>query len=75
MIRRVLNEVEFCLRECYGVENREMCHLSVVENMCRSALWFADRVEEAKLKEGGVDCSVTHDDYKRIRVVRDRSCL
>lgn len=51
---------------------RTMCNLTIIKNMCLSALWFADRVREAKLSEEE-NGSVTHDDYKRIRVVRDRS--
>ena len=53
-------------------QKKKMCNLTIIKNMCLSALWFADRVQEAKLKEEE-DESVTHDDYKRVRVVKDRS--
>lgn len=52
----------------------KMCNISIIRNMSLSALWFADRLEEAKLKEDENE-SCTHDDYKRIRVVKDRSSV
>ena len=55
-------------------QKTKMCNVSIIRNMCLSALWFADRLEEAKLKEEE-NGSGTHDDYKRIRVVKDRSAV
>eukprot|EP00956_Cyclotella_meneghiniana_P034679 scaffold107436_cov39-Cyclotella_meneghiniana.AAC.3 len=64
-------------------------NLIIIKNMCLSALWFAEKLQEANTSKterhgnnfeglggssstsGGI--SSTHDDYKRIRVVRDRS--
>ena len=60
-----------------AVENKTNvnCNLTVVKNMCLSALWFADRLQEAEWKEqhNNRRFSSTHDDYKRIRIVHDRS--
>ena len=56
---------------------RELSELTIIKNMCYSALRLA-RLAEKKLKEdancsnGNVSTSSTHDDYHRIRVARDR---
>lgn len=58
-----------------AIENKTAdCNLTVVKNMCLSALWFADRLQEAEWKEqhNNRRFSSTHDDYKRIRIVHDR---
>ena len=85
----------------------ELDELTIIKSMCRSALWFADKIREAGLSDinsaahdgeqgeqcidlkmqGGSDSndgvgnssigdkhslSATHDDFQRIRIVRDR---
>jgi hypothetical protein len=87
VVKGVLREVVEKLTEKHGivvdgeedvsnaftdVRTKEMCNLKIIKNMCLSALWFAGRIKEAKLNEHGVH--PTHDDFKRIRVVADRSC-
>ena len=87
VVKGVLREVVEKLSEKHGivvdgeedvsnaftdVRTKEMCNLKIIKNMCLSALWFAGRIKEAKLNEHGVH--PTHDDFKRIRVVADRSC-
>ena len=63
--------------------------MTVIKNMCHSALWFADQIKEAVAddKESGHgdkqsvnvakkrnrQPSATHDDFQRIRIVKDRA--
>lgn len=81
VVKGVLREVLEKLREKYGesavllddfidLEKTEACNLTIVRNMCLSALWFADKIREARLNEEGAHS--THDDFQRIRVVNDR---
>ena len=53
---------------------RELGELTIIKNMCHSALRLS-RLAEKKLQEDAdsiVSTSSTHDDYQRIRVARDR---
>lgn len=61
----------------------ELNELMVIRNMCTSALRFANLIKQQKLKEAAaaagdetennkLSVSVTHDDFQRIRVVKDR---
>lgn len=68
---------------------KEFCEMTVIKNMCHSALWFADQIKEAVAddKESGHgdkqsvnvakkrnrQPSATHDDFQRIRIVKDRA--
>jgi len=89
VIRRVLREV-LQLQSKAGIHynneeegllqhtpERELSELTIIKNMCYSALRFA-RLASAKLKEDAnssnenIITSSTHDDYQRIRVARDR---
>ncbi|KAL9183281.1 hypothetical protein ACHAXT_005068 [Thalassiosira profunda] len=88
IIRRAWRDAEI-LRRQRGVADedgwhhtpeRELHELTVIGNMCRSALRFARLVGEAREdgEGGGVEeknraASSTHDDFQRIRIVRDRS--
>ena len=55
---------------------KELSELTIIKNMCYSALRLS-RLAEEKLREDAdstenVSASSTHDDYQRIRVARDR---
>jgi len=83
---QTINKHETTANYCNNNNN-----LIIIKNMCLSALWFAEKLQEAntsKTKQHGNNfgrsdgssssstsggISSTHDDYKRIRVVSDRS--
>lgn len=53
--------------------DNELSELTVIRNMCLAALRFADLIK--KQKEGENTPSTTHDDFQRIRVVKDRKWM
>ena len=65
--------------ELAHTSDRELSELTVIRNMCTSALRFANlikqqkKLEEAEARDESQDSlSATHDDFQRIRVVKNR---
>lgn len=57
--------------------DKELSELTVIRNMCLAALRFADLIKQrsTESKEGENTPSSTHDDFQRIRVVKDRKLI
>ena len=93
IIKLVLYDVAKLQKQKYGIEwkllehdeselahtaDRELSQLTVIRNMCTSALRFANLIKQQKLEdtlskdESRDSLSVTHDDFQRIRVVKNR---
>ncbi len=76
LISAVEEEVEHKLKRLNGstlsTRSREY---KVILGMCQSAAWFAEKVEEAGLKEKNLEGGrqATNDDYFRIRVMTDKN--
>ena len=65
--------------ELINTSDRELSELTVIRNMCTSALRFANLIKQQKLQEAASkddesqdNLSATHDDFQRIRVVKNR---
>jgi hypothetical protein len=66
--------------ELAHTSDRELSELTVIRNMCTSALRFANLIKQQRLEEAAAardetqnkKLSATHDDFQRIRVVKDR---
>mmetsp|Transcript_29093 Transcript_29093/g.49615 ORF Transcript_29093/g.49615 Transcript_29093/m.49615 type:complete len:345 (+) Transcript_29093:139-1173(+) len=65
--------------ELAHTSDRELSELTVIRNMCTSALRFANLIKQQKKLEEEVardesqdSLSATHDDFQRIRVVKNR---
>jgi len=95
IIKRVLYDVTERQKQKTGIEwevslehdnlelahtsDRELSELTVIRNMCTSALRFANLINQQKLEEAAATdetqnkkLSPTHDDFQRIRVVKNR---
>lgn len=58
--------------------DKELSELTVIRNMCLAALKFADLIKKQRStesKEGENTPSSTHDDFQRIRVVKNRKWI
>ena len=60
--------------ELSHTEKKELSELMVIKNMCISALRFAKLIKQQRLESTAEDQtqSATHDDFQRIRVVKNR---
>ena len=65
--------------ELINTSDRELSELTVIRNMCTSALRFANLIKQQNLQEAASkddesqdSLSATHDDFQRIRVVKNR---
>lgn len=96
IIKLVLDDVAKRQKQKYGIDwklslehdeselintsDRELSELTVIRNMCTSALRFANLIKQQKLQEAASinddesqdSLSATHDDFQRIRVVKNR---
>jgi len=73
--KEVERKLELSRRTVGGISRQD--DYEVILGMCHSAMWFAEKVREAGLKEKNLEGGrqATNDDFLRIRVIKDKDAV